>query len=261
MVITSRKNTAIQFYKKLLTNKRFRKEENLFCLEGFRLVNEMLLSKGEAKMILASETFLAKNSAFIASNHLNQTDVLVISDALAEYISDVPTPQGVFAIAKRLDKKCMLGTIKTTGRYLVLCQLQDPGNLGTILRSADAFGMDGVFLFNCCDIYSPKVVRSAMGALFHLPFALCDDIHSFLTCCKSRHIITYAAVVCNGIPITDSAMQRGGALLIGNEGNGLDEETASLCTERITIPMRSSAESLNASVAASVCMWEMFKDE
>ena len=127
--------------------------------------------------------------------------------------------------------------------------MQDPNNLGAILRSAEAFGIDGIVMSeDCCDIYSPKVVRGSMGAVFRIPFVICSSISSFLK--ENTYLDSFAAVVdSNAIRIT----------VVGNEGNGLKQETIDVCKNKITIPMRGKAESLNASAAASIIIWEMIK--
>ena len=137
--------------------------------------------------------------------------------------------------------------------------MQDPNNLGTVLRSAEAFGVSGVILSNdCCDIYNPKVVRGSMGAVFRVPFLVCGTVAEFLG--EYPELVSYAAVVdSNAERITDISFGDSCVAVIGNEGNGLKQETVSACQHKITIPMNGNAESLNASAAATVIIWEMLR--
>ena len=158
-----------------------------------------------------------------------------------------------------LDKSGSFDKIKTGDKFLALDNLQDPGNLGTILRTAEALNVTGIVLSaDCCDIYSPKVVRGSMGAVFRLPFVVSDTISGYLN--AHSELESYAAVVsASADKITTTPFVSPCIVAVGNEGNGLKEETISACKHKITIPMEGRAESLNAAVAASIIMWEMMK--
>ena len=262
MILSSRENPAIQQYQKCRLHKKFRDRFGLFCLEGVRLVCDAIKSNASLEKIFVTESCFERHAELFADVGLKASDVLFVTEELALWLSDISAPQGLFALAKKLDKPQYAVTIKENGCYLALCFIQDPGNLGTMLRTADALAMDHVFLCGGCDIYHPKVVRSTMGALFHLPFSVCMQFKPLLKQFADANLPTIATVVSK--PAEDvfslSDHGRGGVLLIGNEGNGLPPELVAACDRRVTIPMPGGAESLNAAVAASVCMWELVRE-
>ena len=182
-----------------------------------------------------------------------------IAPELAQYMADTATPQGVFCIAKILDNPLGLDTIDTMGRYGLLEDIQDPGNLGTMIRTAEALGLDGLVLSaGCCDVYNPKVLRSSMGGVFRLPMLTGVSMPETIGTLQERGMRAYACVVdADACPVQTVAFGPGSLCVIGNEGNGLRPETVAACARRITIPMTGRAESLNASLAAGIVMWEM----
>jgi len=142
----------------------------------------------------------------------------------------------------------------------VLNHLQDPGNVGTLLRTADAVGADGVVLTgNCCDLYNPKVVRSAMGSMGRIKIYVEDDFSRVCNTLSELGIKTLAAVIKNGVSVTEYDFDKPCAVVIGNEGNGLSESDADMCDEKITIRMNGNIDSLNAAVAGAIILWEMFR--
>ena len=169
-------------------------------------------------------------------------------------ISNVKTPQGILFSCER--PVAGLDTLQGD-RFMVLEGLQDPGNLGTIIRTADAFALDGIILCEgCVDPTSPKVVRATMGAAFRLPIAAAtmEETAEFF---KQKQIPLYATALSDkSVPLTTVDLTRA-AVLIGNEGRGISKQAASLSDRLIIIPMEGRAESLNASVAASIIMYEM----
>ena len=183
----------------------------------------------------------------------------MVTPEIFAYISDTQTPQGFLCVVKTLDKSCQFDTIKGNGKMIALDNMQDPNNLGTVLRSAEAFGVSGVILSSdCCDIYNPKVVRGSMGAVFRLPFCICDTVVEFLN--ENPGITSYAAVVdADAKSVTGFDYQAPCVAVIGNEGNGLKPQTVEACSHKLTIPMKGKAESLNASAAAAILIWEMTK--
>lgn len=259
-MITSRDNETVKQFMKLSGSKKQRDASGLFCLEGVRLVADAHRSGVAFEKILATENCLQKYNHELAEMLVNNGKINTISGDLAGKLSDVKTPQGIFAIAKKLDKTLDTDTIKCGGCYLALCSTQDPGNIGTMIRTAEALGMDGILLHQTCDIYSPKVVRSTMGSLFRMRFCDCGDIFELTGSLNRAGVDTCAAVVEEADRITDVSFSGPRVLYIGNEGNGLDERIASACARRVTIPMKGNAESLNAAAAAAILMWEMTKE-
>ena len=160
----------------------------------------------------------------------------------------------------------MLDTIETdclplSGEqcYLALEDLQDPGNLGTVVRTAEALGFGGLILSaGCCDLYNPKVLRGSMGGVFRLPAYITADMVTTVGRLRTKGFRCFACVPDeDALPVQTAPFGPGSICLIGNEGNGLRPETVAACGERLTIPMAGRAESLNASMAAGIVLWEM----
>lgn len=187
--------------------------------------------------------------------------VYEVSPAVAGVLSDTQNSQGIFCIVKKPPSDFELEQINTKGKYLALENIQDPGNLGTMLRTAEAMGIDGVLLSSgCVDVFSPKVVRASMGAVFRLSFFTGLDMPNTVSRLVSKGMKVYAAVADGGEDILKTDFCGGVAAVIGNEGNGLTRECVNACTGKITINMRGRAESLNAAAAATVIIWEITKN-
>lgn len=261
MEILSRDNPKIKLYTRLRDKKQARANEGLFVLEGARIIDDALREG------------VALNSAFYTSLALERYPetvsalISVLGDSAAKISEDISlklggtvAPQGVYAIASRLDKTPPLDKIVDGGKFLILNSLQDPGNVGTILRAADAVGISGVYLCNSCDIYNPKLVRSTMGSLFRVPLTDRLSYRETIDLFRSAGIPVYASVVdkdaesIRGFEFPESC-----AAVIGNEGSGLSKEDAALCDARITIKMSGTIESLNAAAAATIILWELCK--
>lgn len=255
--ISSKDNKLIKYIAKLQTSSRFRREEKRFVAEGLRVCVEAALSGAEIVSLLVTENALNKHGDALKPLLDASGDIYIASDKAMSAACDTQTPQGVVCLIKTLDNNIDLDTINN--KYIMAENVQDPSNLGTILRTADALGLSGVIMTkDCCDVYSPKVCRGAMGALYRVPFAIVDNapdfIHTF-----NKTGTSYAAVVRNAEPVTGCTFEGNSLVVIGNEGNGLTDAAADACTKRITIPMNSNAESLNAAIAAGILMWEMIK--
>lgn len=257
--LTSKDNINIKNTVKLKKSAKYRKQTGSFIAEGVRICVDAMLSNAEIDVFFVTENATQKHPDEFAKLQNYAAKTLIVSPELFLLISDTQTPQGFLCVIKTLDKSCQFDTIKNGGKFLALDNVQDPGNLGTILRSAEAFGVSGVVMSgDCCDIYNPKVVRGSMGAVFRLPFISVDNLSDYFK--SVPELNTYAAVVGEGaVPVTDVTFSEPCAVVIGNEGNGIKAETSAVCTQRITIPMNGKAESLNASVAAAVLIWEMVK--
>lgn len=258
--ITSKDNPNIRLYQKLLSGKKYRRENGMFTLEGVRLVSDAISENAELHSVFVTENCLERLSQHgEALNFQDRERVFLISDELADKMSATENSQGIFAICRTLDKPLFSDTIKNGGKYLLLHSLQDPGNLGTVIRTADAVGVDAVFLADCCDLYNPKVVRSTMGSLFRLNVSEVkfDEVFPLF---EKRGVPTFAAVIDpDAVSLTECDFSKGGAVLIGNEGNGLPREVSSMCSERVTIKMQGNVNSLNAAMAAGIIMWELMK--
>ena len=255
--ITSKDNKIIKNISKLLSKSKYRKEQGLFVVEGIRLCTDATRSNAGIDTFICTEDALKKYPEAVNELEKNAQSSYVVSSNIFSILSDTKTPQGVICVVKALDKKIHFDTINC--KYVFLENMQDPSNLGAVLRSADALGFSGVIMTpGCCDIYSPKTCRASMGAVFRVPFMVCDDACDFIRD-FNKSGSSYAAVVRDGTPITDIKYPGNTLLCIGNEGNGLTDELVKNCSFAVTIPMRGNAESLNAAAAAGIIMWEMIR--
>jgi len=258
-VISSKDNSLIKNIIKLNKSAKQRREQQLFVAEGLRLCEDAMLSGVEIEHLVITENAMNKFEDKITQLIKYSKSSCMVSNSIFSLLSDTKTPQGILCVIKTLDKACLFDKIKCNGKILALDNIQDPTNMGTILRTAEAIGIDGIVMSaDCCDIYSPKVVRGSMGAVFRIPYIISDTISDFLN--NNPSIASYASVVeHNAEKVTDLKFESPCIVAIGNEGNGLKEETINACNRKITIPMQGRAESLNAAVAASILMWEMIK--
>lgn len=255
--ITSKDNKIIKNITKLLAKSKYRKEQGLFVVEGIRLCTDAIRSNAQIDTFICTEEALIKYPQAVKALEANAHSSYVVTSNIFSILSDTKTPQGVICVVKALDNKPQFG--KINNKYVLLQNMQDPSNLGAVLRSADALGFCGVILSkDCCDILSPKVCRASMGAVFRVPFMICKDecefVKEFNKTGKS-----YAAVVRNGVSITEFNYDGNALICIGNEGNGLTDDLVNVCTHAVTIPMKGNAESLNAAAAAGIIMWEMIR--
>lgn len=250
--ITSRSNPLVLRLKKLNSKRSVRREEGVFCGEGPKLLEEALKWGAELETVICqSGTTLPDLPA--------TTRVVEVPESLLCAVADTETPQRVVFVAK--SRSLDLPEFLTGKRYLVLDGVQDPGNLGTIWRTADAFGVDGLILCNnCVDPWSPKVVRATMGAIFRLPIyeSTLEEASEKLS---AAGIPLYATALREDTVDARSISLANAAVIIGSEGRGVSDLALKLCKKTVKIPMRDRCESLNAAVAASVVLWEMAREE
>ena len=257
--LTSKDNAQIKNVLKLKKSSKYRRQSGCFIAEGLRVCLDAVLSGAEIKALFITDEAIEKNPQAYNTLSAQADETFVLSSALFDYISDTQAPQGILCVIKTLDKSAYFDKINNGGKYLVLDNVQDPNNLGTILRSAEAFGVFGVIMSDdCCDIYNPKVVRGSMGAVFRLAILSVKNLSVWFA--KHPSLNTYAAVVDKDAEkVNETAFEAPCAVVIGNEGNGIRPETCAACDYKITIPMDGKAESLNASAAAAILIWEMVK--
>jgi len=268
MHVISRDNKNIKLFRKLLTSGTVRRELHLFACEGARLCADAALSGVKIQKVIYTGSAAQAYPEQFRLLESSGAEMLEISGELAAKIGDTSTPQGIFCIAEWLDNQAGLNKIEkviSRGGFdmtaVALERIQDPSNMGAIIRTAEAFGIDALFLSDdCCDIYNPKVLRGSMGGIFRLPICTVGGMTGAVRGWRSCGIRCYACVVDGGAtPVTAADLNRGCICVIGNEGSGLCDDTAAACDDRITIPMGGRAESLNASMAAGIVMWEMTK--
>lgn len=259
LTVTSKDNAQIKNTVKLKKSAKFRKETGCFIAEGVRVCVDAALSGAQIISLFVTESAADKNTDSFEMLSTRAGKTYMVTPELFALISDTQTPQGFLCVIKTLDKSAVFDKINDGGKFLALDNIQDPNNLGTILRSAEAFGVNGVIMSSdCCDVYNPKVVRGSMGAVFRLPVLITGCLSDWFS--HNPRLNTYAAVVDGSAEkVTDITFEEPCAVVIGNEGNGLKPETAASCKRQITIPMNGKAESLNASAAAAILIWEMVK--
>ncbi|MDE6730225.1 MAG: RNA methyltransferase [Oscillospiraceae bacterium] len=262
-LITSKENPAVRHYRKLRDQKKARKTEQLFVIEGLRIVRDALQYPDLVEQILITEKFRMQMQDSGSPEELKipeKIQILYISDAVGNDLSDTEHAQGIFAVCRMPAQKSIPEILKPDGRYLVLCNLQDPGNLGMILRTCDALGIDAVLTTGSCELYNPKTIRSAMGSALRVSVVDEPDADQLLHAIRDQHITNYASVPArDALSLKDCQFQGGCAVWIGNEGNGLPESVITSCDYAVTIPMCGGAESFNAAMAAGIFAWEIMK--
>ena len=258
MEISSRENRIIKAYRRLAKDAKYRRESGLFVVEGARLCGDAARSAVVIETALVTNRAAAQYAEIVKAVQVAAKETFEIPDSLSVYLADTDTPQGVFCICRLpLDG----ARPEPHGYYAALENIQDPGNLGTMIRTAEAFGFRGIFLSDgCCDPYSPKVLRSSMGGVFRMPVYAGGSFAEQLPALKKQGFRSFACVVdATATPVQKTIFPEGSVCVIGNEGNGLTTATIAACSDRITIPMAGRAESLNASMAAGIIFWEMIR--
>ncbi|MCL2086593.1 MAG: RNA methyltransferase [Oscillospiraceae bacterium] len=256
MIITSRKNEIVLKYKKLIADKKERLRFAAFVCEGFKL-SEDALSCGVMPLSAVFTDFAVKKYADFYKKVAKLCKLTVISNDLGEYISDTTTPQGVFLEFHMREKPEISGKlIADAKKLLLLDHIQDSGNMGTIIRTAEALGMDAViFTPDCPDIYSGKVLRGSMGSVFRLNLIPADLVSAVKTL-KENGFSVHSCVLDDDAKRPDEInFNRKSAIIIGNEARGVSPQITDLADEKIYIPIE-KIQSLNAAVAAAILMWE-----
>mgnify|MGYP004607643287 FL=1 len=255
MIITSRKNDAVRRFRDISREKKLRDSEGVFAAEGDHLCGELAKCGFRIRTALVTESAMAKYPQTAAALR-DSGELTVISQEVAEYISDTKAPQGLFAIAEKPGGNAIPDQ---ASRLVLLDGVQDPGNVGTIFRTAEALGFDGAALSpDCADVWSPKTLRASMGSALRLP-CIIGELPGIIFGLKSSGFTVYGSML-------DSSAARLGtfgvpersAVVIGSEGAGISAETAKACDQAVYIPI-SGAESLNAGAAAAILLWELSK--
>lgn len=241
-----------------------RKEDGVFLVEGTKMFLEAPINR--IRKIFVSESFFATETSKTTEclEKMNTIGYETVPEDTFKKISDTKTPQGILCVMDRMEYTLDDLLKKEKPTLMVLEDLQDPGNLGTIMRTGEGAGIDGVILSKgCVDIYNPKTIRSTMGSLYRVPFLFTEDLHETILALKHKGISFYAAHLKGARLYDEVDYTRAGGIgfLIGNEGNGLKEETADLADSYIRIPMEGKVESLNAAIAASVLMYEAYRQK
>ena len=246
---------------KLLNSSRSaRYEQRRFVTEGLRLCCDAMLSQVHIEKFYFTPTAYSKHKSEIDKLIAYADSACEISDTVQSRLSETKSPQGVFGLCEMKNEAFNAEVMMGSGRYIALEGIQDPSNLGAIARTAEALGIDGMITYGCCDMYSPKALRASMGAFFRLPVFVSDDIVGLTEELKSRDVNVFACVpdrtACD---IRGIDFSRPTLAVVGNEGNGISDRLKDACSMQVTVPMIGRAESLNASHAATIIMWEMMR--
>ena len=270
-VITSRTNPLVKLFASL-SEKKGRNSERLFIAEGEKLCFEAIKASLPIAYILIEESraeqLLPRIRETVCSEKYSNTELILLGESAFDKISTEKAPEGVITVIKYLDFFRDLDIIYKEEffipegeRTLALCSVRDPNNLGAVIRSAVAFGVKHLVLSaDCADIYNPKTVRCAMGSLFKIKITRVRDLSSFIESAKAVGRRVFAAELREGAKaVGDISLTSDDIFMIGNEGHGIPEELSAVASASVYIPISELTESLNASVAAAIFMWEQNK--
>ena len=254
-MITSTSNPQVKKLLQLQKKSKARNEENVFLVEGLRMFAEV--PEERVEKVYISESLYNKKKQELK---LERFSVEILTDSVFSHVSDTKTPQGILCVVKQEKYDIEEFLNLENPHFMVLDNLQDPGNLGTIVRTAEGAGVNAIFLNKeSVDIYNPKTIRSTMGSIYRMPVIYVEDLLELLQIFRERGIKSYAAHLDGKNSYDKESYQSGTAILIGNEGNGLREEVASAADVWVQIPMQGQVESLNAAIAASILMFEVYR--
>ena len=241
-------------YLKQLKTKKGRDESGLFIIEGEKFVQEIPMNWRIIQYVIANR-YASNHDIFLYESRANCT---IVKDSIFDSLADTVSPQGILAVCeqKAYDISELLG--KHSPHFLLLCEsLNDPGNIGALIRTAAAAGVDGIILTTGSgDIYNPKVLRAAAGAVLRMPMVTNADLTQTISLLNDKNIPTYAAHPRGEKSPYQLDLHNNFCLLVGNESHGISETAIVLAQELVTLPMANSTESLNASIAGSILMYE-----
>ena len=270
-IITSRNNQFVKWAASL-ADKKNRKDSGYFMAEGVKLTKEAFEAGLPVEYCIVSETkrdaSLDFISEFESDEKYKKCRVVTVSESVFEKISTEKSPQGIISVIKHLDFFRELDIIykeefflQPEEKAIFLFSVRDPSNLGAVIRSSVAFGTDHIVLSSdCADIYNPKTIRSAMGSLYRVKVTTVKDVPSFIEAAQHNSRRIFAAELSDRArSLSDVGLNGSDIVMIGNEGHGIDSSVSSLCDGSIYIPISKKTESLNASVAAAIFMWEQNK--
>lgn len=257
-IIKSKDNSKIK-YVRSLNSKKGRGEESAFIVEGIKFVNEAIRENAHIMYLIISESAFRKTEVKKLYDFALEsgTEAVICEGDVFDSAADTINAQGVLAV---INRKKNINAINEYKFFIMCDRIQDPGNLGTIIRTADAFGPAAVILNKgCVDVYNPKVVRASAGAIFRVPFIHSDSDEKLINQLKESGYMIISTVVDSQYSFDDIGMAEKICVVIGNEGQGVSREIVSSSHMSITIKMSGSAESLNASIAAGISIYEIRK--
>lgn len=254
-MITSAANPQIKNLGKLVGKAKARREQSLFVVEGEKMFQEM--PRELLRQVYVSESYYNRKKDWLKQESFSFE---IVEDSIFRAVSDTVTPQGILCVAACMQYSMEDFLEASKPCFLMLEDIQDPGNLGTIIRTSEGTGVTAVIMSKgCVDIYNPKVIRSTMGSIYRVPFLYVDDLAGMVEQMKQYAVPVYAAHLQESMEYDQMNYTEACAFLIGNEGNGLSEEICKKASGTIRIPMQGQLESLNASVAASVLLYEAYR--
>ena len=252
-MITSTGNAQVKELLQLQKKSKARNERNVFVVEGIKMFSEA--PRNRIEKVFISETLFNRKKQEL---NLDGLKIEILSDKVFSHVSDTKTPQGILCIVKQKKTKLEEIFAQKPEHLMILDNLQDPGNLGTIVRTAEGAGVSGIILSkDCVDIYNPKTIRSTMGSIYRMPFLYVEDLENTIEEVKKQDIKVYAAHLQGKNNYDEENYKTGCAFLIGNEGNGLRDEIAEKADIWVKIKMHGEVESLNAAIASSILMFEV----
>lgn len=255
-MITSAANARIKEVVQWRTKAKERRKDKVYLVEGFKMFEEAPEAKIR-EVYLSSDAMEKVKERKNIREKLERIKYEVVTPELFAKMSDTQTPQGILTVLNQPEYRLQELLEVTNPLLVVLEDLQDPGNLGTILRTGEGAGITGVIMSNqTVDIFNPKTIRATMGSIYRVPFVYVSDMQATLEQLHSCGIHTYAAHLKGNMCYDKFSYTEGTAFLIGNEGNGLRKETADLAESYLRIPMEGQVESLNAAIATSLLMYE-----
>lgn len=241
---------------KSLNRKKVRDQLDLFLVEGKKMTQEAILSPFDVVEIFISDSFHEKNETFIQDIEKIGIDLYVVKDYIIDSVTATVNTQGILTVIRKHTFK-LDDALHEGGSFLLLDNISDPGNLGTIIRTAEAFGMTACFYTQgTVDIYNDKVLRSTMGAVYRMPYI---EISSQYIDLLKEMGYQFIAMSLQGAILDPDELSRKSVVVIGNEANGVSEAIYDICDKKVKIEMTGDAESLNAAVAAAIIMYELSK--
>lgn len=258
--LTSRKNKTVTDAAELSKSKKARDTSGVFPIEGIKLFDEALLSGLEIKSV-----FFTEKAASLYSDRLEaltDAELYLVTDEVYEKLSDESAPQGILAIVKKPSSEAFTEESLKEGSFVLLEDIQNPLNIGAILRCCYSMGFEKVvFSGSCADIYSPKCARSAMGSLFKIKAYFSDDLaETARALAEKGNRVFCTSLGRRSVKLGSFEFEATDSFVIGNEGHGASDTLMNACSHCLFIPMNEGAESLNAATAAAIVMWEMKKN-
>ena len=260
-MITSYSNKSVREVIQLNQKAKARNKQDLFVAEGVKMFAEAPAERIH-RVFIAQRAEAELRSLY--GEKLDRLSVETVSDDVFDKMSDTKTPQGVLCLVRQfhygIEELLAAGKNKKHALFILLEDMQDPGNLGTVFRTGEGAGVDGIIMSSqTVDVYNPKTIRSTMGSVYRVPFLYTEDLRGTIRVLQQHDIRVYAAHLGGAKHYDEYDYHCGTAFLIGNEGNGLKQETAECADELIRIPMEGKVESLNAAVASSVLLYEAYR--